>query len=87
MALISSSSSSCLFLGLNFEAKVEFCDSYMISFELELFMLVPRMFKHAFKLLERCNMSWSGIFENIAVFCKFSRTGIDFWATEACASS
>ena len=76
-----------LFLGLNFEAKVEFCDGYMISFDLELFMLVPRMFKHAFKLLERCNMSWSGIFKNIAVFCKFSRTGIDFWATEACASS
>ena len=39
----SSSSSSCLFLGLNFEAKVEFCDSYIISFDLELFMLVPRM--------------------------------------------
>ena len=68
------------------EEMLEF-DSYMVLFDLELLMLVPRVFLHVFKLYTCCfNDLWRK-FEIIAVFCKFSRTGTDFWATEACASS
>ena len=58
----------------------------MVLIDLELFLLVPRVLMHAWKLFLCYFDASCRIFEKLAVFCKFSLTGTDFWATEACAS-